>query len=312
MIKMKKILVIGGAGFVGSHLVEELVKIKKNKVYVVDNLFLGTKKNLIKVKERIYFFNFDASNQRKMNFFFKNKIFDIVFNLATKPINYSLINPLDGFYAQIDIVLNLLELCREKKIKKLIHFSTSEVYGTGSGTMSEDYKCIPETTYAAGKFACDTLIKTYTNLYNLDTVIIRPSNIYGPRQYNKNKHSLSPGLIVAAINSFKYNKSFQINGNGLQSRDYIYVKDFVKLLVKSFKKLKKNNVYHFSSNQNIKIVDIVKIIKNKLKYKKKISFSKKRQGDVYYHKLNNKKLKTIIDFKLTSFSNGIDETIKYY
>ena len=309
---MKKILIIGGAGFVGSHLVEELVKIKKNKIYVVDNLFLGTKKNLHKVKKRINFFNFDASNQIKIKKFFKSRNFDIVFNLATKPINYSLINPLDGFYAQVDIVSNLLELCRKKKIKKLIHFSTSEVYGTGSGTMREDYKCNPETTYAAGKYACDTLIRTYTSLYNLNTVIIRPSNIYGPRQYNKNKQSLSPGLIVAAINSFKYNKKFQINGNGLQSRDYIYVKDFVRLVVRSLEKLKKNNIYHFSSNQNIKIIDIVKIIKNKFNYKKKISYSKKRLGDVYYHKLENKKLKKIINFKLTLFSQGIDETIKYY
>ena len=178
--------------------------------------------------------------------------------------------------------------------------------------MSENFKCNPKTTYAAGKFACDILIKTYSDLYNLDTVIIRPSNIYGPRQFNKNKHSLSPGLIVAAINSFKYNKNFQINGNGLQSRDYIYVKDFVKLLVKSFKKLKKNNIYHFSSNRNLKIIEIVKIIKNKFKYKNKIFYSKKRLGDVFYHKLNNKKLKKIINFKLTSFSKGIDETIKYY
>ena len=309
---MKNILVIGGAGFVGSHLVEELIKIKKNKVFVIDNLFLGTKKNLQKVKNNINFFNIDASKKNKIDFFFKNRSFDIVFNLATKPINYSLIYPLDGFYAQVDVISNLLELNRKKKIKKLIHFSTSEVYGTGNGTMSENYKCIPETTYAAGKFACDTLIKTYTNLYNLDTVIIRPSNIYGPRQFNKNKHSLSPGLIVAAINSFKYNKSFKINGNGLQSRDYIYVKDFVKLLVKSFEKLKKNNIYHFSSNQNLKLIDIVKIIKNKFKYKNKIYYSKKRLGDVFYHKLNNKKLKKIIHFKLTSFSKGIDETIKYY
>jgi UDP-glucose 4-epimerase len=308
---MKKILVIGGAGFVGSHLVEELLK-KKNKVFIIDNLFLGTRKNLINVKNKINFFNLDASKKNKIDFFFKNKNFDVVFNLATKPINYSLIYPLEGFYSQVDIITNLLELTRKKKIKKLIHFSTSEVYGTGKGTMNENFKGVPETTYAAGKLACDTLIKTYTNLYNLDTIIIRPSNLYGPRQYNKNKHNLSPGLIVAAINSFKYNKSFQINGNGLQSRDFIYVKDFVKLLVKSFKKLKKNNIYHFSSNQNLKIIDIVKIIKNKFKYKNKIYYSKKRLGDVFYHKLNNKKLKKIINFRLTPFSKGVDETIKYY
>ena len=279
---------------------------------MVDNLFLGTKKNLSKVKDKINFFNLDASNKNKINFFFKKKKFDIVFNLATRPINFSLINPSGGFYSQVDIVSNLLELNRKKKIKKFIHFSTSEVYGSGNNTMNENFKCDPKTTYAAGKFACDILIKTYSDLYNLDTVIIRPSNIYGPRQFNKNKHSLSPGLIVAAINSFKYNKNFQINGNGLQSRDYIYVKDFVKLLVKSFKKLKKNNIYHFSSNRNLKIIEIVKIIKNKFKYKKKIFYSKKRLGDVFYHKLNNKKLKKIINFKLTSFSKGIDETIKYY
>lgn len=309
---MKNILVIGGAGFVGSHLVEELLKFKKNKVFVIDNLFLGTKRNLINVKNKINFFNLDVSKKNKIDFFFKKKNFDVVFNLATKPINYSLIYPLEGFYSQVDVISNLLELTRKKKIKKLIHFSTSEVYGTGSGTMNENFKCVPETTYAAGKLACDTLIKTYANLYKLDTVIIRPSNIYGPRQFNKNKHNLSPGLIVAAINSFKYNKSFKINGNGLQSRDYIYVKDFVKLLIKSFEKLKSNNIYHFSSNKNLKIIEIVKIIKAKFKNKDKISFSKKRLGDVFYHKLNNRKLKKIIDFRLTSFSKGIDETIKFY
>ena len=119
---MKKILIIGGAGFVGSHLVEELLKIRSNKIYVVDNLFLGTKRNLSKVKNKINFFNIDASNKDKINFFFKSRNFDVVFNLATKPINYSLINPLDGFYSQVDIVLNLLELNRKKKNKKINSF----------------------------------------------------------------------------------------------------------------------------------------------------------------------------------------------
>ena len=309
---MKRILVIGGAGFVGSHLVEELLKTKKNKLFLIDNLFLGTKKNLINVKNKINFFNLDASKKDKIDFFFKNRNFDIVFNLATKPINYSLKNPIDGYNAQIEIVKNLLIFQKEKKIKKFIHFSTSEVYGSGSGIMNENYRCSPETTYAAGKYACDVLIQTFSSLYNLDTLIVRPSNIYGPRQYYKNRHDLKPSLIVSAINAFKKNRTFKIQGNGKQSRDYIFVKDFVYLLVKSFDKLKTKNIYHYSSNVNLSVNKITYIISKKFPKKSKIKFTKKRLGDVFYHRLCNKKLKKVLKFKLTKFSDGIDKTIKYY
>lgn len=309
---MKKILVIGGAGFVGSHLVEELCKNNKFKISVVDNLFLGSKKNLKKVLNKINFFQIDAMRFDKMKSLFRKDNYEVVFNCATKPINYSLKNPFDGYNAQVEIVKNLLFFQREKKIKKLIHFSTSEVYGSGSGTMNENYHCSPKTTYAAGKYACDILIQTFSSLYNLDTLIIRPSNIYGPRQYYKNRHGLQPGLIVSAIKSFQNNRAFKIQGNGKQSRDYIFVKDFVNLLVKSINKLKSNNIYHYSSNNNLTVKKIVHIIRRKFPKKTKISFKKKRLGDVFYHKLCNKKIKKILNFKLTNFSDGIDETIKFY
>ena len=311
--KNLKILIIGGAGFVGSHLVEEISKFQNKKIFIIDNLFLGSKKNLKKVKKKILFFKFDASNKIKLNSFFKNHKFDVVFNLATKPISYSLRNPSDGFYSQVDIVSNLLELQRIKKIKRFIHFSTSEVYGTGKGTMKENFPCNPETTYAAGKNACDILIKTYSKLYDLDTVIVRPSNLYGPRQYDKhNLQKLETGLIVRAIDLFSQNKFFYIEGTGHQSRDFIYVIDFVKILRKIFLKLKKNNIYHFSSNKNLKVIEVVKLIKSKFNYNKIIKYKPKKLGHVNYHKLDNEKLKKILNFKLTSFSKGVDETIKFY
>jgi UDP-glucose 4-epimerase len=309
---MKKILVIGGAGFVGSHLVEELCKNKYLKITVVDNLFLGSKKNLKKVLNKIKYLKIDATKFHKIKSLFKRNSYDVVFNLATKPINYSLKNPIDGYNAQIDIVKNLLYFQKEKKIKKFIHFSTSEVYGSGSGIMNENYRCSPKTTYAAGKNACDVLIQTFSSLYNLDTVIVRPSNIYGPRQYYKNRHGLNPSLIVSAINTFKKNKIFKIQGNGKQSRDFIFVKDFVYLLVKSFDKLKSKNIYHYSSNENLSVNKITNIISKKFTKKSKIKFTKKRLGDVFYHRLCNKKIKKVLNFQLTKFEDGIDETIKYY
>lgn len=310
---MKIILVIGGAGFVGSHLVEKLCKNKNLKIIVIDNLFLGKKKNLKHVLHKIDFYKINAMKFKQMSRFFNNnKKIDTVFNLATKPINYSLKNPIDCYDSQIEIVKNLLSFQKEKKFKKLVQFSTSEVYGSGSGTMKENYRCTPETTYASGKYACDVLIKTFSSLYDLDTLIVRPSNIYGPRQYFKNRHKLNAGLIVNAINSFKYNKIFRIEGNGKQSRDYIFVEDFVNLLVKTYNKLKPNQVYHFSSNINLSVNKITKVISKKFSIKPKIKFNKKRLGDVFYHKLCNKKLRKVVKFKLTSFSDGINKTIKSY
>ena len=178
--------------------------------------------------------------------------------------------------------------------------------------MSENFRCLPETTYAAGKQSCDILINTYCRLYELDCTIIRPSNVYGPRQYNKNKHGLKTGLIVSAIVAHIERNDLSIEGNGEQSRDYIYVKDLVKIIVNNINKFKRNEVYHISSNKNLTVNEIVKTITSMFNDKIKIINTKRRLGDVDYHKLSNTKLRRISKISLTPFSEGIRETIKYY
>ena len=307
--KNKVILVTGGAGFIGSHLCDMLSNLKTKKIIVVDNLFLGTEENLKNLPD-IIFYKSDASKfQSLLNIISEEKP-DIVFNLATKALMYSFEDPFDSCKVNVDIALNLSEILRRGLYKKLIHISTSEVYGSAKKLpMSEEHFLDPETTYASGKASADLLLKTYYNQYDLDIVIARPFNNYGPRQNNKKYAAVVPITISRIFN----NQAPIVSGSGLQTRDFIYVKDTAKFLIELGKNGLKGEIYNLGSGKEQSILDLVKQICKIMNFSKKTKFTSPRTADVIRHCSSIKKIKKVLpNYKLTSLSTGLKETIEFY
>ncbi|MBT5472164.1 MAG: NAD-dependent epimerase/dehydratase family protein, partial [Nitrospina sp.] len=220
----KRILVTGGAGFIGSHLVDNLLSEGVEHVAVVDNFFLGKESNLSqatkKYKDKVKIYREDAAEFSSMEAVCGKEKPDVVFNLATKALLYSFFNPPGAYRVNVDIAENFGELLRKKVFGKLIHVSTSEVYGTArQNSMAEDHPLMAETSYAAGKAAADLLLTSYVNMFDLDITIVRPFNNYGPRQ---NEGALA-AVIPETIKRIRSGQEPFIEGDGLQTRDFIYV-----------------------------------------------------------------------------------------
>ena len=186
-VKNKSVLVTGGAGFIGSHLVDAIIAEGAKDVIIVDNLFLGSEENIRDaVSKGAIFYNEDIEFETSVTYIFERHNIDIVFNCATKALNYSFVNPANAFDTNVKGILNLLEHQRKGHFKTLCHFSTSEVYGTAVyEPMDENHPKAPTTTYAAGKAAADLAVESYVNMFGLDAFIVRPFNNYGPRQNYK-------------------------------------------------------------------------------------------------------------------------------
>ena len=308
----KTILVTGGAGFIGSHLVDRLLHEGVKKVVIIDNLFLGSEGNLSAAlsDSRVVFYRDDAEIYSSLDYIFSEGEIDVVFNCATKALYYSFLNPANAFDTNVKIVLNLLEFQRHGAFQSLCHFSTSEVYGSALyEPMDENHPRNPTTTYAAGKAAADLALESYVRMFGLDAFIVRPFNNYGPRQNFR-----GPLAGVIPLTAFRILNGVppEIHGDGLQSRDFIHVRDTVDAVVKLFNALPPGESVNISTENQIAIGELVTRISTILRYDKKIVRKPSRQADVRCHNASNLKVRALIDYSLTDFETGLRETLDWY
>lgn len=310
-IKGSTILVTGGAGFIGSHLVDRLIAEGAKQVVAVDNMFLGSEENLSDaISKGAKLYKDDIEISSTLDYLFSKYQFDIVFNCATKALNYSFVNPKNAFDTNVAGVLNILEHQRLGHFKTLVHFSTSEVYGTAVyEPMDEKHPINPTTTYAAGKAAADLAVNSYVNMFNLDCFIVRPFNNYGPRQ---NFKGYMAGVIP--ITAFKILKGHppEIHGTGTQSRDFIYVLDTVDAIVKLYPVMEKADSVNISTDGQISVKDLIHQIAKIMNYDGKILAKEARGADVECHNASNAKVKKLIDYQLTPFDVGLKKTLDWY
>ncbi len=315
---MKKVVVSGGLGFIGSNLIDLLIK--KN-FYVINIDKVSYSSNFYNIKE------LKKSNQYK---FIKcdigsKKLKDILkqykpvcfFNLAAEThVDRSIDNPSDFINSNIVGVYNLLECFKDFSSKyksKLIHISTDEVYGDILiGRTTEEYPYKPSSPYAASKASSDHLVSSYVRTYNVPAIITNCSNNYGPKQHPE---KLIPKIIYNIIN----NKPLPIYGKGKNSREWIYVMDHCEALLQIFKKGKIGNFYNIGSNKNLNNLQVTKeIIKVSKKYinlgkRVKIKFVKDRPGHDIRYALNSNKIKKNLKWKpRVSFKKGIELTVGWY
>ena len=315
---MKKIIVTGGLGFIGSNLIELLLK----KNFYVINIDKGTYSSNIyntkdfKKSKKYKFIKLDIANKKIAKVFERFKPLGI-FNLAAEThVDRSIDNPGSFIQSNIVGVYNLLECFKnfsKKNKSKLIHISTDEVYGDIlKGRTNENYPYQPSSPYAASKAASDHLVSSYIRTYNLPAMITNCSNNYGPKQHPE---KLIPKLIYNIMN----NRPLPIYGKGTNSREWIYVKDHCEALIKVFVKGKIGEFYNIGSNKNLNNLQVTKeLLKNSKKIiqigkKVKINFVKDRPGHDIRYALNSNKIKKELKwYPKTNFSKGIQLTINWY
>ena len=318
---MKKIVVTGGNGFIGSNLVNFLLN-KKYFVINIDKNKYSKRSYLLRNKKpkNYKFYNLNINSKKIFNIFSKFKP-DAIFNLAAEThVDRSIETPKDFIDSNILGTFNILEQLRKYKKKynknlRLIHISTDEVYGDlKKNERSNEFSSYkPSSPYSASKASADHLIKSYVRTYKLDAVISNCCNNFGPGQFPE---KLIPTLIYNIIT----NKPLPIYGEGKNSREWIYVEDHCNGLFIIYRKGKIGESYNIGTNNNVSNLNLtkilLKIIKNKdfkIEKKVKIKFVKDRPGHDFRYALNSKKIRKELNWKpKMNFKSGLEETFNWY
>jgi UDP-glucose 4-epimerase len=313
-LKNKSVVVTGGAGFIGSHLVDRLVNEKPKKLVVVDNFSLGKEKNLLLAKQRfprLKIYKRNAANEREMQTIFKNEGIDVTFNLAIVPLPMCLVKPKSAYDINVRLTSTACELIRKEYSKTLIHFSSSEAYGSAQNIpMNEKHPLEPTTPYGASKIASDHLVSSYIKTFCIDASIVRPFNTYGPRQ-NEGTYA---GVIPLTIKRILHKKPPIIQGDGLQTRDFTYVTDLVDAAVRIYnEKATRAKVLNIASGKETRIKDLILEIANLMDFRKPPIFADQRPGDVRRFYGSNNLSKQLIGYEpKTSLEEGLRYTIDWY
>ncbi len=315
---LKNIIVTGGLGFIGSNLIKLLLE-KKYSVINIDKVTYSSNfynvKN-VKFNKKYKFIKCDIGDKKIEKILFKYKPL-CIFNLAAEThVDRSIDDPSIFIKSNIVSVYRLLESFKKfsKKFNsRLIHISTDEVFGDIlKGRSSESYPYKPSSPYAASKAASDHLVNSYIRTYKIPAIVTNCSNNYGPNQHPE---KLIPKLIYNILN----NRPLPIYGKGLNSREWIYVKDHCEALFKVFKNGKIGEFYNIGSNKNLSNIDVCKNILDVSKKlikpgnKVKISYIKDRPGHDIRYALDSRKIRRVLKFKpKVNFINGIKLTFEWY
>tara|TARA_B100001121_G_scaffold309167_1_gene335158 strand:+ start:2335 stop:3357 length:1023 start_codon:yes stop_codon:yes gene_type:complete len=317
---MKKIIVTGGSGFIGSNLVNFLIQKNFFVINIDKQSYSSNDYNKI-LNKNYKLFKLDINNKKELISIIRKYRPKAIFNLAAEThVDRSIDGPKNFINSNFVGVFNLLEAIRYLKKKenvklKLIHVSTDEVYGDikKNERSNENFSYKPSSPYSATKAAADHLIKAYIRTYKIDAVISNCCNNYGPFQFPE---KLIPKILYNIFN----NKELPIYSKGHNIREWIYVKDHCDALYKLFLRGRSGQSYNVGSNINLKNIDLVKKIlelckKQKIEIgaKSKISFIKDRPGHDLRYALNSNKIKKEINWKnKTNINDGLFQTIKWY
>jgi UDP-glucose 4-epimerase len=259
MLEKKRILITGGAGFIGSHLAEDLVK-SGYSVKIIDDFSTGNVNNILGLFNYKNFKMIRGSITDKELLTKAVSDVDAIFHLAAQiHVDRSIIEPNYTFKVNTLGTLNILDAALEKDVEPVVYASTSEVYGSAKYVpMDEDHPLNPASPYAASKAAADRLCFSYYNTYKLPVVIVRCFNTYGPRQKDSGYAAAIPKFMKRALAGLPG----VIYGDGKQTRDYMYVKDAVnayKLILKSYENVL-GKAINFGTGKEITILELAKTI----------------------------------------------------
>jgi UDP-glucose 4-epimerase len=295
------VLVTGGAGFIGSHLVEQLLK-KKYKVSVIDNLSTGRIKNLQNVKDKIKFYKFDIAKKNKWKNILNN--IDIVFHLAAlADIVPSIQSPDKYFKANVIGTKNLVENCIKNNVKKIVYSASSSCYGIPKKyPTSENENIDPKYPYALTKRMAEEILLHYGRVYKIKVLSLRLFNVYGTKSRTSGTYGAMFGVFLKQKLS---NSPLTVVGSGRQTRDFTYVTDVVTAFIKCIKYQGNKRIFNIGTGKPVSINEIVEILKCK-----KVNIPK-RPGEPFITHANSKLALRELDWKYKiDIKEGINLVLK--
>lgn len=305
-----KLLVTGGAGFIGSEFVREAAK-KKIEVAVVDKLtYAGDLERLQEVKDTINFYKADITNKEFMEYIFQKEKPDVVVHWAAEShVDRSILDASPFIKTNVQGTQVLLDIAKKYTIERFINIATDEVYGElgKEGEFYEDTPLNPNSPYSVSKASADMLGRAYYRTYGLPVITVRPSNNYGYWQYPE---KLIPVVIIKALN----NEPIPLYGSGENIREWLFVSDCAQAVFAIMEKGKVGEVYNVGSGDERANIEVVKAILNILdKPESLIEYVQDRPGHDFRYSLNTDKIKKEIGWSAKiGFEEGIEKTVQWY
>ena len=299
-----KILITGGAGFIGSNLIRLLSKKRENKIIVIDNFSKGTINYLKEYDVKIY--KGDIKNYSFLKKIFK-KIDCVVHLAAGTSVIESIKSPLSNFRENLIPTLNLLNLSKDKKVKKFIFASSGgAIIGEKNNIVNENIVPEPSSPYGASKAACEAFCIAFSKSYGLNVKCLRFSNVYGPNSWHKKS------IVATFYKNILRNKKTTIYGDGTQTRDFIFVDDICKGIIKSMNS-NYNGVINLGAGKSYNLKYLIKKIKMITKSRVKINYQNFRKGEIKKAKIDNSKAISLIKFSASqSFEEGLKKTWEWF
>jgi UDP-N-acetylglucosamine 4-epimerase len=308
---MKTVLITGGCGFIGSHIVDFMLQ-KNFKVKIIDNLSTGFKKNVEhhKDNENVEIHYDDICDIDKLRIIMKD-VDMVCHQAALGSVPRSIEDPLKSHNSNVNGFLNILIVCKEYNIKRIVYASSSSVYGDNERLPKQE-EIVGEvlSPYAATKKIDEIYAKVFGKCYGLETIGLRYFNVYGARQ---NPNGVYAAVIPKFIDKIKNNERVEINGDGEYSRDFTYIKNVVYanyLALTTENQKTFNNVYNIGAGGRIKIIEMYNIIKDILNSDLQPIFKEIRKGDIPHSNADISKAKKDLNYiPLYDFKQGIYEYI---
>ncbi len=303
-----KILVTGGAGFIGSEFVRQA---KDHEIFVIDSLtYAGDLERIKCVQDHINFSRVDIRDKETLLKVFKDFSPVIVVHFAAQShVDRSILNPYEFYKTNLIGTHNLLEISLSSGVELFINISTDEVYGERryNRPFRENDPMNPGSPYAVSKAAADMLGRAFMRTYGLPVITVRPSNNYGPWQYPE---KLIPVVIARAL----MNEPIPVYGTGENTREWTYVSDTVEAIYKIIEHGKPGEIYNVGSGEEFKNIEVVKMILKMLdKSENLITFVRDRAGHDFRYSLNIEKIQKEIGWiARTDFQSGLRQTVDWY
>ena len=256
---MKRALVTGGCGFIGSHLVEKLIKLNY-EVIIIDNLSTGRLENINNFKNKCKLYKVDITNIKQIDKHFKNV--DVVFHCAAlADIVPSIQNPENYYNSNVTGSLNVISCCIKHKVKKIIYTASSSCYGISKKIPTKEKEKInPEYPYALTKYLGEQIILHWSKVYKIKSISLRLFNVYGPRSRTSGTYGAMFGIFLAQK---IFSRPFTVVGNGEQKRDFTYISDIVEVLIKASKSNLTQEIFNIGSGRSVSVNYIVKLLSGK-------------------------------------------------
>ncbi|PMQ01790.1 MAG: UDP-glucose 4-epimerase [Dictyoglomus sp. NZ13-RE01] len=300
-----KILVTGGAGFIGSHIVDLLVE-NGYEVVIIDNLSTG-KEGFI--NKKAVFYKKDITDDDLYEIFEKEKPNYVIHQAAQIDVQKSINDPMFDLKVNVLGTVNLLECCRKFNIKKIVYASSAAVYGDPEYLpIDENHKVNPISFYGVSKHTPEHYLDVYSKLYGLKYTILRYANVYGIRQDPKGEG----GVISIFIDRMLRGERPIIFGDGNQTRDFVYVKDVAKANLLALER-GDNEILNISTGKPTSINELVEIMNKIMNTSLKPIYSDPRKGDIVHSYLDNRKALKVLGWRPEySLEDGLREAVEYY